>query len=89
MQRDAAIRLVTALVARRLGQSDSMADVAIRNIAAQAGLADQLTQPWVTRSNAVGLLRPRPGGARSRRKGTQPYGLSNVQSPARGREDCL
>jgi hypothetical protein len=41
MQRDAAIHLVKALVARRLGQSDSMADVAIRDIAVQAGLADQ------------------------------------------------
>jgi hypothetical protein len=41
MQQDAAIRLVRALVARRLGQSDSIADVAIRDIAVQAGLADQ------------------------------------------------
>jgi hypothetical protein len=41
MERDAAIRLVRALVARGVGQSDSMANVAIRNIAAQAGLDDQ------------------------------------------------
>jgi len=41
MKRDAAIRLVRALVARGVGQSDSMANVAIRNIAAEAGLDDQ------------------------------------------------
>jgi hypothetical protein len=42
MNRDAATRLVRALVARRLGQSDSIADAAIRDIAVQAGLGDQL-----------------------------------------------
>ena len=41
MERDAAIRLMRALVARGLGQSDSMANVAIRSIAVQAGLDDQ------------------------------------------------
>lgn len=41
MERDAAIRLVRALVAQRLGHSDSLADLAIRNIAVQAGLGDQ------------------------------------------------
>ena len=41
MERDAAIRLVRALVARDLGQSDSMANVAIRSIAVQVGLDDQ------------------------------------------------
>ena len=41
LKRDAAIRLVRALVARGVGQSDSMANVAIRNIAAEAGLDDQ------------------------------------------------
>jgi hypothetical protein len=42
MERDAAVRLVRALVARRLGQSDSIADVAIRNIVAQAGFGTSL-----------------------------------------------
>jgi len=36
----AAIRLIRALVARGLSRSDSMANVAIRRIATQAGLDD-------------------------------------------------
>jgi hypothetical protein len=61
MQRDAAIRLVKALVARRLGQSDSMADVAIRDIAVQAGLADQCDSALGYAIQRRWLATPTPG----------------------------
>ena len=64
MKRDAAIRLVRALVARGVGQSDSMANVAIRNIAAEAGLDDQFDAAWNMRCNSVGWLARQSAGPR-------------------------
>jgi hypothetical protein len=59
MDRDTAIRLLRLLVARGLGQGDPMANAAIRSIAVQAGLDNELDgasayalrQGWLTNAS--------------------------------------
>jgi hypothetical protein len=79
MERDAAIRLMRALVARGLGQSDSMANVAIRSIAVQAGLDDQFDPALEYAIQHRWFATQRAGGPRLRRRGMRPQRCSSPQ----------
>ena len=81
MEREAAIRLLRALVAAGLRQRESMANAAIRSIAGQAEL-DEFDAAQQTRRRSAGRLwRSYGGGFSSRSRRASDRALPDFDSP--------